>query len=137
MIKPLHKAVLAIDFDKTIAHTEYPKIHHLHDNAKDVINRLYDQYFYIIIWTCRSGSYVDDVATYLKNHNINYHLINEQHPYLKYRFNNDTRKISADIYIDDKDIHAQHNPNFPDFLTIEDQITQIVERPTFNTILNY
>lgn len=136
MIKPLYKCIIAWDFDKTIAHTDYPQIFHLHENAKEVLNRLYDDYFYHIISTCRTGPFQNDARDFLKHNNVNFHLINENHPYLINRFKYDSRKISADIYIDDKDINSKLDPNFPDFLTLESKIHQIVNAPGFNTILN-
>lgn len=95
--------IISIDFDGTIVHDMYPKIGTLRDNAKTVINELYKEH-YIIINTCRAGIFEAQVALFLKKNGINYHYINTNIPEQVEKYGQDCRKISADVYIDDKDI---------------------------------
>lgn len=94
--------ILAIDFDDTIARTNFPTILKARRGAKKYINKLYEEGYYIIIWTCRHGEHEKDAKKWLWLNEIDYHRINQHHPALIEVFKNDTRKISADIYIDDK-----------------------------------
>ena len=94
--------ILAIDFDNTISLTNWPNITRLRHGAKYFINKLYSKGYYIIIWTCRHEEYEAAAYSYLENKGVKFHSINSQHPQLIEAFQNDTRKISADIYIDDK-----------------------------------
>jgi hypothetical protein len=96
--------VLAIDFDDTIAITEWPEIKGLRENAKEVINKLYDEGHQIIIWTCRTDHTQDAAEKFLIANGIKYHRINANCPKLCEVFGNDSRKIGADLYIDDKGI---------------------------------
>lgn len=103
-----HRGILAIDFDDTIADTSYPEIHGLKKDAREYINKLYSDEWYIIIWTCRANNDNSKMPynmmfEFLQKEGINYHKINEQHDGLL-DFFGDTRKISADYYIDDKNI---------------------------------
>jgi len=99
--------ILAIDFDLTIVYSHpFPKIQGLRSGVKKYINKLYDQGYYIIIWTCRTDNEITNDQTeaieYLKKNGVMYHEINTNHYALKNCFKNDCRKIAADMYIDDK-----------------------------------
>lgn len=96
--------ILAIDFDGTIAEHSWPELGAIRPGAAEYINKLYEEGYYIIIWTCREGEHLDWIADYLNNHKINYHLINEHNRDVFNFYKNDTRKIFADIYIDDKQL---------------------------------
>lgn len=101
-----YKGVLAIDFDNTIANTTYPKINGLIKNSKKYINKLYDDGWYIIINTCRCGEFEEAAKVFLDINNIKYNNINQHCPRLIELYKEDTRKMSADFYIDDKNIYG-------------------------------
>jgi hypothetical protein len=96
--------ILAIDFDDTIATTEWPEIKGLRKDAKRVINQLYEDGHQIIIWTCRDGIHEQAAKDFLDANDVRYHRINENCPERVSFFGNDCRKIGADLYIDDKGI---------------------------------
>jgi uncharacterized HAD superfamily protein len=95
---------LGIDFDGTIVEANYPKIGKLKPNAVEVINKLYNEDYKILINTCRAGIYEGHCYQFLKKHGIPYHYINSNLPKDIEFFGQDCRKISADIYIDDKQL---------------------------------
>jgi hypothetical protein len=104
-----YKGILAIDFDDTIAYSNFPKIKGLVTGSKKYINKLYNDGWYIIIWTCRCNDNNSEepltmAKQFLDDRGIKYHKINEHNPYLVKLFGNNCRKISADFYIDDKAI---------------------------------
>ena len=68
---------LCLDFDGTIVYSNYPKIGKLKPNVLEVINKLYNEGYKIIINTCRAGNYQEDAANYLLKNGIPYHKINE------------------------------------------------------------
>jgi len=94
--------VIAIDFDGTIADTEYPKIGKLRPNAVEVINELYEDGYGIVINTCREGLALAACIEFLDKVGLKRHFINSNFPFLIDLYEADTRKISADMYIDDK-----------------------------------
>ena len=96
--------ILSIDFDGTIVENSYPEIGELKLNAKEVITRLYNEGHFILINTCRSGIYEGDCYKFLQENNIPYHYINSNLPSQIELYKQDCRKISADIYIDDKNL---------------------------------
>lgn len=104
-----YKGILAIDFDDTIAYSNFPDIVSPVKGSKKYINRLIDDDWYIIINTCRCDDNIDVkpltmAKTWLHNNNIGYHKLNEHNDHLIKIYGNDTRKIAADFYIDDKNI---------------------------------
>jgi hypothetical protein len=106
--------ILAIDFDVTIVDHEYPLIGKLKPNAKEIINKLYNDGYKIIIWTCR---YVDKdillVKEFLSDNKIQYHKINEN---IECNGFNPYPKVYADLYIDDKNLCGI--PNWIDIYNI-------------------
>ena len=94
--------VLAIDFDGTIVEEAYPGIGKIKFEADKYINMLYDEGFIIIINTCRTGIFEGNAETFLNHKGIKYHYINNNLPSSIEYFKKDSRKISADFYIDDK-----------------------------------
>lgn len=108
---------LAIDFDGTIVCDEaskdkdcgYKAIGALRLNAKEVINRLYDEGYYIIIWTSRNGDSLINMIDFLNILGIKYHTINENNPA---NVSDDFKawpKVLADIYIDDRQLGGLPN----------------------------
>lgn len=74
----------------------------LQPHAKEVINSLYKSGKQILIWTCREGEELEQAKRFLAECGINYHYINENHPDLMKAYGNNSRKLGADVYIDDK-----------------------------------
>ena len=96
------KLILSIDFDGTIAELSWPEVGPLRKDADTYINLLYNEGHTIIINTCRTGKYEGLAQDFLEYHGIKYHYINSNEPELIKIYRQDCRKISADIYIDDK-----------------------------------
>ena len=97
--------IIAVDFDGTICEDEYPKI----GKAKlDIINYL--QYAKlsgdkIILWTCREGKDLEDAIKFCKWYGLEFDAVNDNLPENIEKYKNNTRKIFADIYIDDKSLN--------------------------------
>jgi hypothetical protein len=96
------KLVLAIDFDGTIASLSYPEVGDLIPGAGIMIRKLHSEGHYIVINTCRTDEYQEIARQFLDKHLIPYHKINENIQELIDLYDMDSRKISADVYIDDK-----------------------------------
>lgn len=96
------KYILAIDFDLTICMSDYPKLGKERMSAGCYIRALYDDGYGIVINTCREGRELAIAMDWLDEHNIPYDYINCNFPHLIEKYKADCRKISADLYIDDK-----------------------------------
>ncbi len=96
------KAILAIDFDLTICMSHYPALGKEREDAGLYIRQLVQDGYGIVINTCREGLAVADAIHWLEHHKIPYHFINCNFPHIIQEYSADCRKISADLYIDDK-----------------------------------
>jgi hypothetical protein len=123
--KEVEQKIIAIDFDGTIVEHDFPRIGKLMPHAKEVINRLHDAGHKIIIWTCRNHTEpnhpdwddapIPRVMEFLRKNGIHFDSINENHPSMGFWLQ--SRKIFAEIYIDDKNLGG-----FPGWLQTEELI---------------
>jgi hypothetical protein len=99
--------ILVIDFDGTIYHEDhsiFPQIGPLFPGAREFINRLYSEGYYILINTCRHGEAELLCKVKLFEDKISYHSVNQHAPHLILKYGNDTRKMAGSIYIDNKNM---------------------------------
>ena len=97
--------IIAIDFDNTIARTNYPNILGEMPYAKEAMERLHEQGHYLIIWTSRYGKNLLDAINWLLEHKIPFDRVNEEPPEYKELYGVRTYgKIYADLYIDDHNV---------------------------------
>lgn len=102
----MRKPVLAVDFDGTITRENcYPACLELMPGAVESLNLLHELGCTIILWTCRSGKYLEDAKQYCRDNGIPFDYANENTREALTMFGgNDCRKIFADYYIDDRNI---------------------------------
>lgn len=100
----MKKFILAIDFDGTIATDSFPEVGKLRKDADVIIRKLHQDGHEIIINTCRTGKYEGLAEYFLKKNDIPYHFINSNLPRVIDFYKQDCRKISADYYIDNRNI---------------------------------
>ena len=96
------KAILAIDFDGTICMSDYPALGMQRKDAGVYMRKLAKDGYGIVINTCREGIALSDSIKWLHKNAIPYHYVNCNFPHLIEMYGADCRKISADLYIDDK-----------------------------------
>jgi hypothetical protein len=94
--------VISIDFDGTICELGWPQVGPMKPEADIYIRKLFEDGHDILINTCRTGKYEGMAQDFLDKEKIPYHYINSNLPSLIAVYGQDSRKISADIYIDDK-----------------------------------
>ncbi|MCL1868623.1 MAG: HAD family hydrolase [Paludibacter sp.] len=133
--------IIAIDFDGTIVQSNFPSIGALIPNAKESINKLFQDGHYIIIWTCRQNEQLLDMFNFLVAENILFHRCNDNSPEQTAKYGTNSRKVYAHAYIDDLAIGCpKTSDNLPDWLEIYQQITaaetnyqnKMAEIQTFN-----
>lgn len=95
------RKIIAVDFDGTLVINKYPYIENPNYKLIDYIKSYRNNYIWIL-WTCRYGNQLKLAVDYMKNeHGIEFDYINENAPWMIDKYG-DTRKVYADIYIDDK-----------------------------------
>jgi hypothetical protein len=94
---------IAVDFDGTIVEHEYPKIGKEKLFAFRTLKELEKQGAQLILWTFRTGKELQDAVEYCKDNGIEFYAINRNYPE-EVMDETISRKIDADIYIDDKNL---------------------------------
>lgn len=97
------KPILAIDFDGTIVESRYPKIGKPMIFAFETLKKLQNEGFILILWTYRSGEYLDEAVEFCKDHGIEFYAVNKSYPEEEFD-DSISRKIAADFFIDDRNI---------------------------------
>ncbi len=105
---PLNGKVIAVDFDNTIAETEYPKIIKPIPETIKFLRECKEQGATIILWTCRGGKCLDEAVQWCVEHNVPIDYVNENAPSKIKFWGNDCRKVAADLYIDDKSLDPDY-----------------------------
>jgi hydroxymethylpyrimidine pyrophosphatase-like HAD family hydrolase len=94
---------IAIDFDGTIVEHEYPGIGKEKLFAFQTLKELEKMGARLILWTFRTGKELDEAVEYCRKNGIEFYAVNKNYP--EEIFDETvSRKINADIYIDDKNI---------------------------------
>jgi hypothetical protein len=96
--------VIAIDFDNVLFEDNYPFVGEPIPDARDSVNRLYNDGHTIIINTCRENEPAENAILAMEAYGFKYHYFNENDPERVELYKNDSRKIGADVYIDDKSL---------------------------------
>lgn len=105
--------IVAVDFDGTLVTDKYPDIGVPNFEMFEVCKQLQSMGVKIILWTSRDNEDEDcrlnQAVKFCRNRGLEFDAVNENIAEIKTLFGNDTRKVYADLYIDDKAI-----PNYMD-----------------------
>jgi len=95
---------IAIDFDGTIVEHKYPEIGKEILFAFETIKALQKQKHQLILWTYRSGKELDEAVEYCRQNGVEFYAVNASYPEEEFDEDFSSRKIDADIFIDDRNI---------------------------------
>jgi hypothetical protein len=112
--------IIAVDFDGTIARSEFPVIKGEMPYAGEVLRRLHTSGHYIILWTCRCGKQLLDAINWLLEHQIPFDRINDHNPENMRLYGEGGNKVYAHCYVDDKNIGG-----FPGWPEVERLINEM------------
>ena len=96
--------IIAVDFDGTLAYSDWPGLgdpnlklieYLLKENAAG--NKL-------ILWTCRAGKPLADAVNWCRDYGLVFDAVNDNLPEIVELYGNNSRKITCDIYIDDRSV---------------------------------
>lgn len=111
--------IIAVDFDGTIARSDYPDIKGEMPYAGEVLRRLHASGHYIILWTCRCGDRLLDAVNWLLEHKIPFDRINDHNPENVRLYGAGGNKVYTHCYVDDKNAGG-----FPGWLEVEKWINE-------------
>ncbi|MGD0581931.1 MAG: hypothetical protein ABR974_03170 [Bacteroidales bacterium] len=94
---------IAIDFDGTIVEHAYPAIGREKLFAFRTLKELDRMGARLILWTFRTGKELEEAVEYCRRNGVEFYAINKNYPE-EVVDETVSRKIDADIYIDDKNL---------------------------------
>ena len=99
--------VWAVDFDGTLAlgGRGYPEIGKPNEELIASLQMAKLSGVKLILWTSREGKPLDEALAWCEEHGLTFDAVNENIPEMVQLFGYDSRKVGADLYIDDRAFH--------------------------------
>lgn len=94
--------VWAIDFDGTICKNRYPDIGEPNMELIEALKFAKASGVRLILWTCRTNRRLSEAVDWCTFYDLEFDAVNENLPEAIEMYGEDTRKVCADLYIDDK-----------------------------------
>lgn len=102
--------IIAVDFDGILCENQFPSIGPPNYVMISFVRELIDMGYEVVLWTSRVDKPLEDAVAWCEDRGLHFCAVNDNAPSNKAKyermFPNGTRKVYADIYIDD------HNPAF-------------------------
>jgi len=96
--------IIAIDFDGTIVEHRYPEIGKPMLFAFETMRELQKKKHTLILWTFRAGRELDEAVAFCRSRGIEFYAVNKNYPEEEFDPGTTSRKIIADVYIDDRNV---------------------------------
>lgn len=100
--------IIAVDFDGTIVEDAYPKIGKPMLFAFETLRKLLEDGHRLILWTYRYGERLDEAVAFCEDNGIHFYAVNKSYPEEVYDTETMSRKIHADVFIDDRNVGGFH-----------------------------
>ena len=103
----LFPPVIAVDFDGTLVTNQYPLLGEPVPYVIEAVKQMREFGWRIILWTCRTGDQLTEAIQFCKNLGLEFDEVNRNIKEVREYFGEDTRKVFANIYLDDKSAQLQ------------------------------
>lgn len=108
------KYTIAVDFDGTIVTHEYPKIGREIPGAVETLKELLRDGHRLILWTVRERELLEEALAWCEERGLVFYSVNSNYPEETVDTRHYSRKLKADIFIDDRSIGGL--PDWPSML---------------------
>ena len=108
---------IAVDFDGTIVEHRYPKIGEEIPFATETLKILAQERHKLILWTVREGELLEEAIEWCRQRGVFFYSVNKDYPEEEKSHNGFSRKLQADLFIDDRNLGG-----LPDWGTIYQMI---------------
>ena len=95
---------IAVDFDGTLVEHKYPEIGAKKLFAFETLRELQKRGDFLILWTYRSGKLLDEAVEFCRKNGVEFYAVNKNYPEEEFDETQMSRKIDADVYIDDRNV---------------------------------
>lgn len=103
-----HSMIIAVDFDGVLCVNKFPEIGKPNYEIISLVKQLIDQEHEVILWTSRVDNELVSAVRWCEDYGLKFCAVNDNAPsnkakYLN-KYPNGTRKVYADVYIDDHNL---------------------------------
>ena len=96
---------IAVDFDGTIVENRYPEIGRELPFATETLRMLAREGHRLVLWSCREGELLDEAVAWCRGRGVEFWAVNRDYPEETTENNPRwTRKLKADLFIDDRNV---------------------------------
>lgn len=110
--------IIAVDFDGVLCKNQFPKIGPPNYEVISLVRELIDTGHEVILWTTRNGAELEEAVKWCEDRGLHFCTVNNPAPSnqeeYKDRYPTQSRKIYADIYIDDHNLEYVYNVRSPE-----------------------
>lgn len=115
--------IIAVDFDGILCENAFPEIGKPRYKVISAIRQLIDLGHEVVLWTVRNGKELTAAVDWCKDYGLHFCAVNEPAPSnakeYKDKYPTQSRKIYADIYIDDHNIEYAMSGSIIEDVNIE------------------
>lgn len=100
----MNSKIIAVDFDGTLCENNWPEIGEPNEKLIEYLRNVRDNGAgaKLILWTCRTGELLQNAIDWCAERLLYFDAVNENLPEVLEWMGGDSRKIFANVYIDDK-----------------------------------
>ena len=98
--------IYAVDFDGTLSMGEWPAVGPVNRRLCDYLLRRQMLGDKVILWTCRAGKPLKDAVDFCRDNGLIFDAVNDNLPEIVEQYGSNSRKITCDVYIDDRAFHV-------------------------------
>lgn len=99
--------IVAVDFDGVLCRDEFPGIGAPNYSMISLVREIIDAGHEVVLWTSRADDRLVEAVRWCEDRGLHFCAVNENAPSNRARYEgeypNGTRKVYADVYLDDKD----------------------------------
>ena len=95
---------IAVDFDGTLCYSSWPELGEPNTPLIEYLKQWKAAGNKLILWTCRAGDALDKAVYWCKLQELDFDAINDNLPEVVAKYGNNSRKITCDYYIDDRNM---------------------------------
>ena len=100
----MNNKIIAVDFDGTIVEDKYPEIGKPMIFAFETMKKLQERGYRLVLWTYRHGKRLDEAVEFCRKNGIEFYAVNSSFEGEVFETENQSRKINADLFIDDRNL---------------------------------
>lgn len=99
--------IVAVDFDGVLCRDEFPEIGAPNYRMISLVREIADAGHEVVLWTSRADDRLVEAVRWCEDRGLHFCAVNDNAPSNRERYKdlypNGTRKVFADVYMDDKD----------------------------------